>query len=244
MKTITSTENNTQDLLSCIMQNKADQAIAILESGDYDKDILKDVGAFINPLPLYQLTVCQAILLGDDDWDKNVVPTVERNRQECDKLLKYWADKFHYPVGDEINFMSYEDEFERSSTPLEEVFGRTLDELESLGYNRDEVLLCYGVLTHDSIILKEQLRKKTNPDVYIPVKTVANLGAKGEDAWNHAIYSCETHISHIFDDLSFIMFWEPNDDLIYVHPEYISSLVEAAAYTRLLKELKNLTSKK
>lgn len=237
-------EDKTQDLLSCILQNKADQAIAILDSDNYNKDILKDVGAFINPLPLYQLTVCQAILLDSNDWNVDVVPTVERNRKECDKLLKYWADKFHYPVGEKMDFMPYEDEFgEFSGRPFEAIFGREEGELEEQGCNPDEVLLCYGVLIHDTPMLKEQFSKKTNPDVNIPKKVESGPYANAEVSYN-ALHACESIISHVFDDLDFIMFWEPNDYLIHVDAQDIRNLVEGAAYTRLLKELKTLTSNK
>ena len=74
-------------LVSSVMQNQAEKAIGLLESGRLDLRFLDDIGRCKNPLPLYKLSLCNAILLDNDNWAESFLPVVERNRQGCKKNM-------------------------------------------------------------------------------------------------------------------------------------------------------------
>ena len=68
--------NRTMELVSLVIANKADEAITILESNDYDKDILNDLFAYSEisgeyaetyHLPLYLLTKANETYFKYDD---------------------------------------------------------------------------------------------------------------------------------------------------------------------------------
>ena len=54
-------------VVSLVMQNQAEKAIDLLESGNVDTKILNDIGCCGSYLPLYKLSLCNAILLDDDN---------------------------------------------------------------------------------------------------------------------------------------------------------------------------------
>ena len=65
------------------MQNQAEKVIDLLESGIIDTRILNDIGCCESPLPLYKLSLCNEILLDDDNWSESFLPIVECNRKGC-----------------------------------------------------------------------------------------------------------------------------------------------------------------
>lgn len=81
------------ELVALVMQNKADQVIELIESGNFDKSLLEDVGCCEHPLPLYKLSLCNMILLDTDGWISDSLPIVEQNRQNCRLLLDYWRTR-------------------------------------------------------------------------------------------------------------------------------------------------------
>lgn len=85
-------------LVSSVMQNQAEKAIDLLETGRLDIRFLDDIGHCKNPLPLYKLSLCNAILLDNDNWAESFLPVVERNRQGCKTLLDYWEKRCDCPV--------------------------------------------------------------------------------------------------------------------------------------------------
>ena len=86
------------ELVALVMQNNAEQVIHLIESGNFGKSLLEDVGCCEYPLPLYKLSLCNMILLDTDGWRSDILPIVEQNRQNCRLLLDYWRTRWNYPV--------------------------------------------------------------------------------------------------------------------------------------------------
>lgn len=97
------------NLVALVMQNQAEKVIDLLESSVIDTRILNDIGCCNSPLPLYKLSLCNAILLDDDNWSKSFLPVVERNRKGCKTLLDYWETRWNCPIDCPINFFDYQD---------------------------------------------------------------------------------------------------------------------------------------
>lgn len=117
----------TSELLSHVYQNHADEAIAILKSGEFDKHILQNAGY---GLPLYKITKCNSIILEDDEWSESSMPTIIRNRMNCNKLMSFWQSEYGYDMSEPMDFANYKDicghfrDFD-----IEELLEGTLDEL-------------------------------------------------------------------------------------------------------------------
>lgn len=241
VNTIKRKEERTQELLCRIMQNNADEAIAILESGEYDKDVLDDVEGFSHALPLYQLSVCQKILLDIGDWVEDYIPVIDRNKKGCDKLLTYWKELFNYPVDTPVDFSLYDENLGHlSDTPIEDLLDGSIDQLVSMGYDKDEVLLCHAVLTHNSPVISEQIRKGTNPDVWISARVEPGKGTADNGACLNALDFCDDIVEENLNGDETGMFWEDGESLFGVSTFDLNNLLEGAAYDRLAAELKTL----
>jgi hypothetical protein len=91
-------DKKTNELLSHVMQNHAEKAISILELGDFNQAILEDIGCGSQKLPLYKVSVCNAIILSNDNWDRSFLPVVRENRKQCHTLLMFWEERYGYNV--------------------------------------------------------------------------------------------------------------------------------------------------
>lgn len=234
-------QDQTDVLLSHIMQNHADAAIEILERGSFNKYILTDVGCCSVPLPLYQLSICQDIMLSYDTWVDSYRPIIERNREEVSHLLNFWKVEYNYPIENGIDFSKYEEYCGHFyDWDFEELFDGSLDKLIDMGYNRDEALLCYGVLGYHSAILNEQIAKGTNPDVNISGDIQPQMASCEDGESYNALVSCDTFACDIVDCYGFGNFWENKDKVLEVRAQDIYDLLQGAAYTQLYKRLVNI----
>lgn len=234
-------QDQTNVLLSHIMQNHADAAIEILKSGNFNKYILTDVGCCSVLLPLYQLSICQDIMLSTDNWADFYRPVIERNRKEVSRLLNFWKVEYNYPIEKGIDFSKYEEYCGHFyDWNFEDLLDGSLDKLIDLGYNRDEALLCYGVLGYHSAILNEQIAKETNPDVYISGDIKPQMASCEDGESYNALVSCNTFACDIVDCYAFGRFWEDTDKILKVESRDIYDLLQGAAYTQLYKRLTNI----
>ena len=73
-------------LVSLVMQNKAEKVIDLLETESVDMRILNDIGCSKYPLPLYKLSLCNAILLDSDNWSESFLPVLEKRRLKAGQM--------------------------------------------------------------------------------------------------------------------------------------------------------------
>lgn len=224
----------TSELLSYVYQNYADEAIAILKSGDFDKHILQNAGY---GLPLYKITKCNSIILEDNKWKENAMPTIIRNRKNCSKLMSFWQSEYGYNMSEPMDFANYKEicghfrDFD-----IEELLEGTLDELVLKGYNRDEAEFCYSVLVYEPELLQKHFSLRTNPDVYISGDfTPQSAPLFPHDCYNALKFSYETYcaatdIYGIFD------LYESKQVKSIGHLE-IETLLQAATYYELYNKL-------
>ena len=227
-------------LVSLVMQNQAEKVIDLLESGNVDTKILNDIGCCSSPLPLYKLSLCNAILLEDDNWSKSFLPIVERNRKGCKTLLDYWDKRWNYPVHIPVDFFDYQDECAHfKDWDIDELLDANLDELVALGYNKDEVELCYAVLTYKLDLIRTHIILRTNPNVYISGDIPPGTGYASDGESYNALTFCNTVYCDAFDCYGLAAFWESEQiEQAIVRDVYL--LLEAAAYRDLEIKLKSL----
>ena len=95
-------ERNTERLISCVMENMADEAIRILRSGFFNKKVLKDVGGCEARVPLSMITRCYYILLDDvSSWNESFQHVVIQQKSGCKKLMDFWFTEYGCPVSAE-----------------------------------------------------------------------------------------------------------------------------------------------
>lgn len=224
----------TSELLSHVYQNHAEEAIAILKSGDFDKHILQNAGY---GLPLFKITKCNSIILEDDKWSESSMPTIIRNRNNCNKLISFWQSEYGYNMSEPMDFANYKDicgHFKYFD--FEDLLEGTLEELVLKGYNRDEAEFCYSVLVYEPELLQKHLSLRTNPDVYISGDfTPQSAPLFPHDSYNALIFSYETYCDAI-DLYGIFAFYESKQIKSIGHYE-IETLLQAAAYYELYNKL-------
>lgn len=232
-----------KDLIALVMQNHAKKVIDLLESDVIDTRILNDIGCCSSPLPLYKLSLCNAILLDDDNWSERFLPVVERNRQGCATLLDYWGERWNYPVNCPMDFSDYQDMCAHfKDWSMDELLDGNLDDLVALGYNKDEVELCYAVLTYEPDLIKKHIALRTNPDVYVSGNISSGTGYTTDGESYNALVFCNTVYCDAFDCYNLAVFWE-NEQIQQMKMRDVYLLFEAAAYRDLEKKLKSLLLK-
>lgn len=234
--------NNNIDsrLICCVFQNMADEAINILEAKKYSKSLLEDIGLLCQPFPLYWLVKCNEILLEDKKWNKNyyervVVPSLEN----CRRLLKYFDDNNLNFAGDVDYSLFPEERGHFVDWDMAEMLDGDLDYLVKKGYDADECLLCYAVLTGDIDEIDRQIKNKTNPDVWISGDfTPGEANATDGSSYN-AIVACNTFYCDCFDIYNLRGYLEDglNKQIKTISPEMLSSLIQASFYRSIELQL-------
>lgn len=229
-------------VVALVMQNQAEKAIALMESGGFDKHLLDDIGCCESSLPLYKLSMCNAILLNDDNWTKKFFPIVERNRIGCKKLLDYWEKQWKYPIGVPLDFGMYQSEcahFNDWDWDMESLLDGNMSELMALGYNEAEVEFCYAVLTYKSDLIQKHIEKRTNPNVYISGTVPFGKGRYDDGVSYNALECCSTFCCDAFDCYGLAGLWSNTQDQ-KVSAKDVHLLLEAAAYCDLEKKIRKV----
>lgn len=231
-------------LVSLVMQNQAEKVIDTIESGSIDLRFLNDIGCCEHSLPLYKLSLCNAILLDNNNWAKSFLSVVERNREGCKALLDYWERRWNYPVNRPMNFSDYQEECAHFDEwwDMEVLLDGNLEELVALGYNKNEVELCFAVLTYKSDLIQKHIALRTNPDVYISGNIPPGTGFAGDGECYNALDCCNTFYCDAFDCYGLSSFWE-NTQILLAKVRDVHLLLEAAAYQDLENKLKPLSVK-
>lgn len=226
-----------------VLSNRTDEAIAVLESGAYDERLLEDIalGRFTRPLPLYMLTMINDVWFSSGKWAGFYIPTVERNRREIARMKRYWGQRYGYPVGEVPDLSIYEDEvphFDKDWT-VKDLFDADMDTLIGMGYDRDEVEMCYAILVYDKPTIDKHIAKGTNPDVYICGDFPPDKAKDFPSDSYSGISACENPLDDVQICYGTDNFFElPEDGKIRPFTwEQIRGLIRGAAYTQLLDRL-------
>ena len=240
-------DKTTERLVSYVLQNNAEGAIAILKEGNFHKNILTDLRVCRKTLPLYKLSVCNRILLFEDsDWSDSVMPLIEYNRKSCQQMLDFWKYEYGYPVDEDFDFSAYADGCGHFRfRDYEELFDASLDELVAMGYDRDEVEFCYAVLVYDADLIKKHIALKTNPNVFISGEKAPGTGNRYDGSSYGALSSCDDFYYDAVIHYGVIDCWTANQNKndISVGSYHVLNLLQSAAYFRLGKQLKMLENK-
>ena len=230
-------------VVSMVIQNLAEEAIDSIESAAFDKSILEDIGSCSKPLPLYKLTLCNDILLSDEEWKDWFMPTVERNRRGCQALKDYWKNRWNHPVNEPMDFQNYSEECGHfSGWDMEDLLDGSLKELVERGYDTNEAELCYAVLTYAPDLIQKHIKLGTNPDVCISCDVAPGEGKVGDGETYNALVECQTFVCDAFDIYGLASFWEITK-AIPATANDVFRLLEGAAYHKLWKELEALVPK-
>ena len=181
------TTYNTQRLAKAVFSSNTQVVKKIIESGDFNHDILSDVikgwctepeeysiYEGIPPIPLYYISLCNKIYL-DSHWWKDPRPIAGKEMpalakeylKRCTELLDYWQS-IGYDVSTPIDFSKYR----KICAPfLHETFEYLMfGDMETMlkrGYNKDEIDLTYALMTYDKTTIFELLEKRVNPNVWM-----------------------------------------------------------------------------
>lgn len=232
-------------LVCYVFQNMADEAIDILESEAYSKSILKDIGLLDKPFPLYWLLKCNEILLKDTNWreeyyERIVVPSL----RNCRHLLKYFNDKNLNLAGNVDYSLFPEERAHFVDWDMDEMLDGTLDNLVTMGYDADECLLCHAVLTGDIDEIDRQIKKKTNPDVWISGVFSPEVAHANDGCSYNALVACNTFYCDCFNIYVLRGYLDDglNKKMQKISRELLASLIEASFYRHIeLKLLQIIT---
>lgn len=220
-------------LICCVFQNMADEAIEILETQEYSKSLIEDIGLLNKPFPLYWLVKCNEILLEDKNWvkdyyDRVVLPSLGN----CKRLLKYFNDNNFNCVGDVDYSLFPEERGHFVDWDMDEMLDGDLDYLVKKGYDADECLLCHAVLTGNIDEIDRQIKKKTNPDVWISGDFAPEIANASDGSSSNALVACKTFYCDCFDiyDLKGYLDDGLNKKIQKINPRILSSLIQASFY--------------
>ena len=99
---------------------------------------------------------------------EKVIDLLETESVDMRTLLDYWDKRWNYPVNRPMDFSYYQEMCAHfKDWDIDELLEGNLDDLVALGYNKDEIELCYAVLTYRPDLIRKHILLRTNPDVYI-----------------------------------------------------------------------------
>ena len=232
-------DKKTNELLSHVMQNHAEKVISILESGDFNQSVLSNVYCCgLRVLPLYKISVCNAIILDDEDWSTRFLPVIRENRKQCRMLLDFWREKYGYDVDSPMDFENYQEACAHFyDWDMEDLLEGGLDKLVGMGYDKNEAELCYAVLTYNVGLLRKHLQLKTNPNVFISGDYLPDEASQLPSECYNALDFCDSVVSDAFAIYGLSSFYESQLP-IQVTPRELETFFQAAAYTDLKKKFK------
>ena len=236
--------SNTKKIVCYVFQNMADEAIEILESDDFDKNILEDVGLFEHPFPLYLISLCNLTYADDDGWRKDYLEDVIiPMRRQCHQLIDYFRQK-GFPVDIPIDFAPYpvERQHFKYGLDMESLLDGTEEELMKKGYDLNECRLCYAVLTGDLDTINYQVALGTNPNVWISGEQLPEEANEADHESYNALYACSEYRWSAFSCYGLRAFWHDGVKKIYNDIDYrtLSLLVQAAFYNQVESKLLSL----
>lgn len=246
--------DNTMRLLGLVLANRAEEAIHILESSDFDHKILEDIFSIDSfsdlnggepldyKLPLYLITVVNRIYLMSDGFKEFIMPVVNRNREGIRQLLKYWESK-GYNIDVRVDFGKYRElcaSWPYDTDDWEMVLDGDLEKIKAQGYDENEARMCMALVTYNKPEIDRQISLRTNPDVYISADVEAfkynsGDGISGLDKAYDAIFDAQVCYGNW-------RYWESESgtELPPVDWYQIKGLFGAAAYEELLPKLEKL----
>lgn len=236
---------DSEKLISLVLGNRADEAIARLEAGTYERSILRDIapGELTVPLPLYMLTLINDIWFARDTFADFYMPTVERNRAGIRRMKSYWAARFGYAMETEPDMYMFRNEvpyFAAEDWDMEFLLDGDMEKLVHMGYNRDEVEMCCAILTYDKPVIDKHIAKGTNPDVYISGLYTPEIASEmSHDAYS-GISTCYDTMTDVQDYGADRFFDEPEGGRILRYSTLdLQILIRGAAYVQLLNLLES-----
>ena len=175
--------DDTKRLLTAVFANRPDEVKKIINQGNFNKRIFTDVLLSIDeedeelpPIPLYYISLCNKIYL-EGDWTPGYKKTIERNLEGCHLLIEFWR-KNGFNVDKKIEFPLFRELCAHFTTDwtMEDLLEGDLETLKSMGYDDNEVRLCYAILTYDKKTIWELLEKKVDLTVWISGEVPPNKG--------------------------------------------------------------------
>ncbi len=236
-------DKNTQLLLSHVFQNNVEGFVKIIKDGNYDKRILSDVGVCSHPLPLKTLIACVYTILDNENRSKKMYPIILDNRKRCKEIISFWETHFSEKIELDIDFRPYRKICAHYwESNIKEVLEASLEEFVTMGYNKDEVELCYATLIYDYDVINKHIELGTNPDVYISANLHPGQGYWADGESYNALDVCfDVYVDFSIDFHSDFL---RSKDVLPVDDIDIKTLMEGAAYYRLGQKFKKLIESK
>ena len=97
-------------LIKATFHNCYEIVLKLVESKDFDKSIIEDIGILNVPFPLYYITMCYKKVMWTE-FRQEVMPFVKQQQQNIDQLLNLWKNRFGVDIDAKIDYKKYEDYF-------------------------------------------------------------------------------------------------------------------------------------
>ena len=170
-------------LIKATFHNNYELVCELLEWDEFDESIIRDIGLLNVSFPLYYITMCYKRTMWGE-FRADIMPFIEKQRINIDKLLQLWKERFGADVDEIIDYKKYEDYFYCLSDD-ETDRDVLLDPREKYTENgcRDiDIELFIAVDKFQFSKVKELLERGANPDAnLVPID---DKDKDFQDPWN------------------------------------------------------------
>lgn len=175
----------------------------LVESKDFDRNILDDIGLLNVPFPLYYITMCYKRVMWNE-FIEETMPFVREQRKNIDLLLSLWKNKFGVDTEATIDYKKYEEYFYclEDEESFDDVFWYPIESYLENGCRKIDLELYEAVSKFQFSKVKELLEKGANPDV-----NLISLNEDKDDPYNcleriggECSYLCTCQIFPIIKD--------------------------------------------
>ena len=150
-------------LIKATFHNCYEVVKKLVESEEFDKSILEDIGLMNIPFPLYYITMCYKKVMWTG-FREEVLPFVKEQQKSIDLLLDLWKNQFGVDTEATIDYKKYEDYFYCLSDDetIEEVFMDPIELFLENGCRKIDLDLFEAVDKFQFSKVKELLQKGAN----------------------------------------------------------------------------------
>ena len=128
---------------------------------------------------------------------------------------------------------------------MDDMLDGNIDQLSKMGYDVDECLLCYAVLTGNIEEIDRQIEKGTNPDVWISGDFSPETANSNDGSSYNALEACNTFYCDCFDIYGLRGYLEDglNNKLNVIKYNQLAELIEASFYRKVELQLLQIKHK-
>lgn len=221
-------------LIKAAFHNYYELVKEMVEDKEFDSAILTDIGLLSVPFPLHYITMCFETAMKDDSFRDETMPFVREQRENINKLLELWKDKFNLDTVSPIDYKKYEEYFYclADSEDFEDVFLYPIEKFKATGCRDIDLELYEAVDKFQFSKVEKLLKKGANPD--------ADLFAEGDDEPCNCIDRISSECSYLCTCQIFSIIEKPHGNWyinLALNDSEIGDLIGWAAHEKMYRLL-------